>query len=73
VHVLTHVDLLVVMDVQGSKREARVAIRVALSGMGLAKDILVATPEEVDAYRDVVGTMLRPAFREGKILYDRTA
>ncbi len=65
------VDLLVIMDVAGSKREARVAIRVALNGMGLPKDVVVATPAEVERYRDLVGTIIRPALREGKVLYDR--
>jgi len=65
------VDLLVVMDVAGSKREARVAIRVALNGMGLPKDVVVATPEEVEKYRDLVGTIIRPALLEGVALYER--
>lgn len=67
------VDLLVVMPVMGSKTEKMIEIRVALSGMGLSKDIVVATPEDVKKYRDIIGTVLYPAFREGKILYERTA
>ena len=67
------VDLLVVMPVMGSKTDKLIEIRVALSGMGLSKDIVVATPEDVKKYRDIIGTTLYPAFREGKILYERTA
>jgi predicted nucleotidyltransferase len=67
------VDLLVVMPVQGSKRQQRVAIRTALSGMGLAKDVFVVTPEEVKRYGDLVGSIVRPALREGKVLYARLA
>ncbi len=67
------VDLLVVMNIAGSKREARVAIRMALNRIGLAKDIVVATPEEVERYRDLVGTVIRPALREGVVLYERAA
>jgi predicted nucleotidyltransferase len=67
------VDLLVVMPVMGSKTDKMIEIRVALSGMGLSKDIVVATPEDVKKYRDIIGTVLYPAFREGKILYERTA
>ena len=66
------VDLLVVMPIRGSRRQQQVAIRTALSGMGLAKDVLVVTPEEVEQYRDQVGTVIRPALREGKVLYERT-
>jgi predicted nucleotidyltransferase len=65
------VDLLVVMPVQGSRRQQRVAIRTALSGMGLAKDVFVVTPEEVKRYGDLVGSIIRPALREGKVLYER--
>jgi predicted nucleotidyltransferase len=67
------VDLLVVMPVHGSRREKRVAIRAALRGMGLAKDVFIATPEEVERYGHLVGTIIRPALREGKVLYERTS
>jgi len=65
------VDLLVVMPVEGSRRQQRVAIRVALRGMGLAKDVFVVTPEEVERYGDLVGTLVYPALRDGKVLYER--
>ena len=65
------VDLLVVMPVEGSRREQRVAIRVALRGMGMAKDVFVVTPEEVERYGDLVGTIIYPALREGRVLYER--
>jgi len=66
------VDLLVIKQVSGSKRKERVKIGVALQGMGVAKDIVVATPEEVDRFGDLVGTILYPALREGKVLYERS-
>ena len=67
------VDLLVIMPVSGSKREMCVAIRVALADIGLATDVIVATPTEAALYRDQVGTIIYPAFREGKVLYERAA
>ena len=67
------VDLLVVMPVAGTRLDKCVEIRVALSGMGLSKDIVVVTPDDVRKYRDTVGTVIYPAFREGKVLYERTA
>jgi predicted nucleotidyltransferase len=66
------VDLLVIMPVTGSKREKRVEMRVALHDIAVPKDILVATPEELVRYKDVVGTIIRPALREGKVLYARS-
>jgi len=66
-------DLLVVMRVSGSKRQAAVEIDLALAGVGLPKDVIVVTPEEVERYRDTVGTIIYPALREGKVLYERAA
>lgn len=65
------VDLLVVMPVNGSKREKRIEIGVALSDIHVPKDILVATPEEIQRRKNIVGTVIRPALREGRVLYAR--
>jgi predicted nucleotidyltransferase len=65
------VDLLVIMPVSGSKREKRIEMRVALHDIPVPKDILLATPEEVARYGDAVGTLIRPALREGRVLYAR--
>jgi predicted nucleotidyltransferase len=67
------VDLLVVMRINGSKRDLTLKIRKALAGMGLAKDIIVVTPEELARYRDLVGTIIYPAMREGRVVYERSA
>jgi len=67
------VDLLVVMPVEGSRHEKVVEIRVAINGMGLAKDVFIVTPEEIEKYRNVVGTIIKTAVHEGKVLYDRAA
>ncbi len=67
------VDLLVVMPVIGSRRDLTIRIRKVLAGMGLAKDVIVATPEELDRYRELVGTIIYPAMHEGKVAYERNA
>ncbi len=67
------VYLLVVMRVDGSKRKKAIEIYGILAGMGIPKDVIVVTPEEVEKYRDIVGTIIRPALREGKVLYERRA
>ena len=67
------VDLLVVMRVSGSKRKLATQIDLALAGIGLPKDIIVVTPEEVQRYRDIVGTIIYPAVREGRVVYERVA
>ena len=63
------VDLLVVMTVSGSKREQAVELEIALADVGVAKDVIVVTPEEVAKYQDVVGSVVQPALSEGKVLY----
>ena len=65
------VDLLVVMHVEGSRREKAIEIGVALHDLRLPKDIIVTTPEDFEWRREVVGTIERPAARDGKILYAR--
>ncbi|MDE3090368.1 MAG: nucleotidyltransferase domain-containing protein [Chloroflexota bacterium] len=65
------IDLLVVLPVTGSKRAKQVEMRVALHAIHVPKDIIVATPEEIARRRNIVGTIIRPALREGKVLYAR--
>lgn len=65
------VDLLVVMPVQGSKREKAVEIGVALHDIRVPKDIIVTTSEEFEWRKEVAGTIERPAAREGRVLYAR--
>lgn len=66
------VDLLVVKRPTGSKRQDQLDMRIALHGIGLAKDIVVVTSEELEEYKDLVGTVIHPALREGRVLYERT-
>ncbi len=63
------VDLLVVMPVQGSKRAAQLQVRLALHDIRLPKDVIVVTPDQFERQRDIPGTIVRPAFLEGKVLY----
>jgi hypothetical protein len=46
-------------------------MRVALHDIRAPKDIIVATPEEVARQHNIVGTIIRPALREGKVIYAR--
>lgn len=66
------VDLLVVMPFTGSKRAKQLEMRLALHDIALPKDIILASPDEVVRRRNVVGTIIRPALREGKVLYARS-
>jgi predicted nucleotidyltransferase len=62
------VDLLVVKSCRNRRETAR-RIRRKLIGVGVPKDIIVATPEDIERYKDTIGLIYRPALREGKVLY----
>ncbi len=65
------VDLLVILLKVSDKRRAVIAIRRALNGIPASKDIIVATPQEIAERGNVIGLVLRPALREGKVIYER--
>lgn len=67
------VDLLVVMKVSGGMRQQAMEIDMVLADVGLPKDVIVVTPEQMAKYRDLVGTIIRPALLEGKVVYERAA
>jgi len=64
------VDLLVICRFSGRRRDLMVAMDRALKGLGMARDVIVLTPEEFERDRHIPGTMARPAALEGKVLYD---
>jgi predicted nucleotidyltransferase len=67
------VDLLVVCPFdpkRASRRALMVAMDRALGGLGLASDVIVLTPEEFERDRHIPGTVARPAWQEGTVLYE---
>ena len=64
-------DFLIVLRKFTDRREIAVAIRKALSDFPVSKDIVVATPDEIERRGTLVGSILRPALAEGKTLYER--
>ena len=66
------VDLLVVMEVKGSRLEKAIEIGTALHGIRVPKDIIVTTPGDFERRRGIAGTIERPAALEGKVLYARS-
>ena len=65
------VDLLVVMPVAGSKADKEIEIGVALWDFNLPLDVIVTTPQEFEWRKRIPGTIERPAWREGKVLYEK--
>ena len=65
------IDLLVVLPKVENKRKTVIQIGNTLSNLPISKDIIVATPEEIEKRGRLVGDILRPALEEGKIIYER--
>jgi predicted nucleotidyltransferase len=64
-------DLLVVVrDTRFPRREST-RIRRALRGLLVPIDVIVATPEHLERYRDSIGLVYRAALLEGVVLYER--
>lgn len=64
-------DLLVVLPDPTDRRRAAIEIRRALRDLTVPTDVIVTTPDEIARRGDLVGPVLRPALREGKVLYER--
>jgi uncharacterized protein len=69
-HADSDVDLLVVFPHVENSRTMAVAILDELSDLRAFKDIVVTTPGEIEIYGKLVGTVLEPALREGRVLYE---
>ncbi len=64
------VDILVVCTFKGKRRHLMLKMDRALRGLNLARDIMVLTPEEFELDRHIPGTIARPAWKEGRVLYE---
>ena len=65
------VDILVICSVNDNRRDLILNMYRAIDVMSLPTDILVLTPKEFELDRYIPGTIARPAWLEGKILYER--
>ncbi len=64
------VDILVVCNFEGKRRQLMLEMDRSLIGLKLARDIVILTPEEFERDRYIQGTIARPAWLEGKVLYE---
>jgi len=62
-------DFLVVKSGVPHRRHLAQEIDLAMFGIPLPVDIIVVTPEDIEALRDKAGTIVGPALREGKRVY----
>ncbi|MFO7681862.1 MAG: nucleotidyltransferase domain-containing protein [Chloroflexota bacterium] len=64
-------DILVIKDDVESLSAEAARIYRALAGLSTPVDVVVARSDYVRRHRDVIGTIVRPALREGRVLYVR--
>jgi predicted nucleotidyltransferase len=64
-------DLLVVLPKLEDKRRTLVEMLGALRDLPISKDVIPTDPTEIAERGSLVGTVLRPALREGKVVYER--
>lgn len=63
-------DLLVIKDSDSPSRLQNRKIRRLLSDLRIPIDVIVKTPEEFRTYRDIIGTIIYPANKFGKVIYE---
>lgn len=67
------IDLLIVMNVEGSIRKAANEIDLLMSDRIISMDFVVLTPEQYERDKNIIGAFVRHADREGKVIYERAA
>ena len=63
------IDVLVVAPEGSHRRKTAQVIYRGLLGFGLPVDVVVATPSDLEMYRDSPGLIYREILREGRQLY----
>lgn len=63
-------DLLIVMGVEGSARQKANEIDLLMADRKIPMDFLVLTPEQYEGQKNIIGTVVRQADREGKVIYE---
>lgn len=66
-------DLLVIKSGRYDYHRVISDIYAALAEVEVPSEVVLATPEQVDRYRDSFCMVYYPALREGKVIYDRAA
>jgi len=63
-------DLLIIKDSHFPSRLQNRKVRKILSDLRVPVDVIVKTPEEFRTYKDIVGTIIYPANKFGKVIYE---
>ena len=63
-------DFLVIVRAPVHRRRLEQQIYSNLHGIGMPVDVVVATEDDIARYGESVGTIYRPALREGVVVYE---
>jgi len=63
-------DMLVIMNAPVHRRQIAQKINRSLHGIGISVDIVVATEDDLLKYGQRGGTILKPALKYGRVLYE---
>jgi hypothetical protein len=67
------VDVMVVVPEGVNPRQTAGSIYMQFRGLGFPVDVVVATPQQLDRYRDDIGFIYHDVLREGKEIYAAAA
>lgn len=65
------IDLLVIVDDDRARHKLATTALRAVAGLDPEVDVVVVSQGSVESHSDVPGTIIRPALREGKVVYRR--
>lgn len=68
-HPDSDLDFLVVIPSGIHRRKTAQKIYRNLIGVGFAADIIVVTEDDIEKFKDNIGMVIKPALKEGRILY----
>lgn len=63
-------DLLIIKDSDSPSRQQNRKVRQIISDLRVPVDVIVKTPEEFQTYKDIIGTIIYPANKFGKVIYE---
>ena len=63
-------DLLIIKDSDLPTRIQNRKVRKILTGLEIPVDVMVKTAEEFETYKDIIGTIIYPANKFGKVIYE---
>ncbi len=66
------VDLLVVFEHVELENKRELAVDISRAIVGVPVDVIVTDVGEIECQGHIVGTVLRPALREGRVVYERS-